>query len=258
MKIRIVLEGLRGEESIAELCRREGVAPNLYYRWSKEFLEAGDCARTVPTRSPAEPSSHLGGFARIRVAPGWDGQSRVARLHPSGFERRGERRFSMVVGAEGIHSRTRDLVFGPENRFERFLGYGFAAFVLDGYRVRSPDVYVMHGEPGRQAARFALRDGSTLVLLIWRDDRRTPIPHESAAQKALICDRFAGGKWELPALLAGLDAVDDLYVDRVSQIRMDRWHEARIGLVGDCRVRALVPCRAGIGAGDDRRLCAGG
>ena len=40
-KIRIVLEGLRGEVSIAELCRREGIVPNLYYRWSKDFLEAG-------------------------------------------------------------------------------------------------------------------------------------------------------------------------------------------------------------------------
>ena len=40
-KIRIVLEGLRGEESIAELCRREGISANLYYTWSKEFLEAG-------------------------------------------------------------------------------------------------------------------------------------------------------------------------------------------------------------------------
>ena len=40
-KIRIVLEGLRGEESVATLCRREGLNPNLYYRWSKEFLEAG-------------------------------------------------------------------------------------------------------------------------------------------------------------------------------------------------------------------------
>ena len=40
-KIRIVLEGLRGEESIAELCRREGLNQNVYYRWSKEFLEAG-------------------------------------------------------------------------------------------------------------------------------------------------------------------------------------------------------------------------
>ena len=40
-KIRIVVEGLRGEESIAELCRREGIVQNLYYRWSKDFLEAG-------------------------------------------------------------------------------------------------------------------------------------------------------------------------------------------------------------------------
>ena len=40
-KIRIVLEGLRGEDSVAGLCRREGISPNLYYNWSKEFLEAG-------------------------------------------------------------------------------------------------------------------------------------------------------------------------------------------------------------------------
>lgn len=54
-KIRIVLEGLRGETSIAELCRREGINQNLYYRWSKEFLEAGkkrlagDVARQATT-----------------------------------------------------------------------------------------------------------------------------------------------------------------------------------------------------------------
>jgi transposase len=54
-KIRIVLEGLRGEASIAELCRREGIVENLYYRWSKEFLEAGkrrlagDTARAATT-----------------------------------------------------------------------------------------------------------------------------------------------------------------------------------------------------------------
>jgi transposase len=40
-KIRIVLEGLRGEDSIASICRREGINPNMYYRWSKDFLEAG-------------------------------------------------------------------------------------------------------------------------------------------------------------------------------------------------------------------------
>ena len=40
-KIRIVLEGLKGEESVAAICRREGISPNLYYRWSKDFIEAG-------------------------------------------------------------------------------------------------------------------------------------------------------------------------------------------------------------------------
>src|SRR5688572_29256729 len=47
-KIRIVLDGLRGEDSIAELCRKEGIAQNLYYRWSKEFLEAGKNRLRVP------------------------------------------------------------------------------------------------------------------------------------------------------------------------------------------------------------------
>ena|SRR3954468_18565933 len=53
-KIRIVLEGLRGEVSIAELCRKEGINQNLYYRWSKEFLEAGKKGwlATRPVRRP--------------------------------------------------------------------------------------------------------------------------------------------------------------------------------------------------------------
>ena len=52
-KIRIVLEGLRGEDSIAELCRKEGINQNLYYRWSKEFLEAGKKRRADDTARAA-------------------------------------------------------------------------------------------------------------------------------------------------------------------------------------------------------------
>ena len=52
-KIRIVLEGLRGEASIAELCRREGLNPNQYYKWSKEFLEAGKGRLTGDTTRQA-------------------------------------------------------------------------------------------------------------------------------------------------------------------------------------------------------------
>src|SRR5450432_2590523 len=55
-KIRIVLEGLRGEDSIAELCRREGINPNLYYKWSKEFLEAGKTRLNGDTQRQATSS----------------------------------------------------------------------------------------------------------------------------------------------------------------------------------------------------------
>ena len=61
-KIRIVLEGLRGEESIATLCRREGIVANLYYRWSKEFLEAGKKRLQGDTRR--EATSHEVGALR--------------------------------------------------------------------------------------------------------------------------------------------------------------------------------------------------
>ena len=55
-KIHIVLEGLLGEESIADLCRREGINPNLYYKWSKEFLEAGKSRLTGDTKRQATSS----------------------------------------------------------------------------------------------------------------------------------------------------------------------------------------------------------
>ena len=60
-KIRIVLEGLRGEETIAELCRREGISPNLYYNWSKEFLEAGKRRLQGDTKRQAT-SPEVGGL----------------------------------------------------------------------------------------------------------------------------------------------------------------------------------------------------
>jgi len=59
-KIRIVLEGLKGEQSIAELCRREGISPNLYYNWSKEFLEAGKRRLMGDTQREATSSQVIG------------------------------------------------------------------------------------------------------------------------------------------------------------------------------------------------------
>jgi transposase len=59
-KIRIVLEGLRGEETIAELCRREGIGESVYYRWSKEFLEAGKQRLVGNTKRQASTDDVVG------------------------------------------------------------------------------------------------------------------------------------------------------------------------------------------------------
>ncbi len=68
-KIRIVLEGLRGEDSIAELCRREGIVQNLYYRWSKDFLEAGK-KRLAGDTARAATSDEVKELRREAGAPG--------------------------------------------------------------------------------------------------------------------------------------------------------------------------------------------
>src|SRR3546814_10121052 len=66
-KIRIVLDGLRGDDSIAELCRKEGIAQSLYYVWSKEFMEAGKRRLAGDTRSE-EHTSELQALMRISYA----------------------------------------------------------------------------------------------------------------------------------------------------------------------------------------------
>lgn len=175
---------------------------------------------------------------------------RIAALHEAeggvhvAFEHGGERRFDLAIGADGLHSAVRRLAFGPQERFEKDLGYRVAAFEATGYRPRDELVYVLHGAPGRQVGRFTLRDDRTLFLFIFAD-RGAPAPQGPAAQKALLRETFGRDGWELPGILAAVDACDDLYFDRVSQIRMDSWSRGRVALVGDAA--ACVSLLAGQG-----------
>ena len=148
------------------------------------------------------------------------------------FEHGGERRFDLVIGADGLHSRVRKLVFGPHNRYEKDLGYRVAAFETSGYRPRDELAYIIHCAPGRQVGRFALHNDRTLFLFIFGGEGEQEA-HGAAAQKAMLRKAFEGDGGELPRILAVLDSCHDLYFDRVGQIRMDAWSRGRVALVGD-------------------------
>lgn len=150
------------------------------------------------------------------------------------LERGGTRRFDLLVGADGLHSRLRSLVWGEASRFERPLGYAVAAFRLPDYAPRDEDVYVTFQAPGRSLARFAQRDGATLVLAVFVDGLLPGgVPEDLAGRKAALGRVFGGAGWETEAILAALAPVEEVYFDRVSQIEMPEWSRGRVALIGD-------------------------
>ncbi|MDQ3032374.1 MAG: FAD-binding domain [Myxococcota bacterium] len=147
--------------------------------------------------------------------------------------RGGARSFDLVIGADGLHSKVRALTFGEEAQYEKYLGYEVAAVEVEGYRPRDDGVYVLHTERGQQIARFAMRGDRTLFLFVWSEPDARPIPQDLAGQRARLRERFGSSGWESARILDAADQSDDIYFDRVSQIRMDAWARGRVALIGD-------------------------
>jgi 2-polyprenyl-6-methoxyphenol hydroxylase-like FAD-dependent oxidoreductase len=132
------------------------------------------------------------------------------------------------------------LVFGPEDRFGKYLGYYTASFSIDGYPHRDPHIYVGYAVPGRQATRYALHGDRTVVFLVF-SRAGSEAPHDVASQKRMLHDDFGHDGWEVPGFLSALDGATDLYFDAVSQIGMDTWSKGRVALVGDaCSCPSLL------------------
>lgn len=156
-----------------------------------------------------------------------DAEVRVA------FKYGAPRSFDLVIGADGLHSTVRRIVFG-DREFESFLGYYAASFAVDGYPHRDEGAYVSYTVPRKQAARYALRGNRTAFFLIFAHEGRLLIDHhDTRAQKRVLHDVFDGGARECPEILAALDRSDELYFDAVSQVHTPNWSHGRVALLGD-------------------------
>ncbi|SDQ67405.1 FAD-dependent monooxygenase [Thermostaphylospora chromogena] len=150
------------------------------------------------------------------------------------FEHAPPRRFDLVIGADGLHSNVRRLVFGEERRFSAFIGAYLAVATVPNHLDLSDHV-MMAVAPGRMAACYSARSmDDARALFLFRSDHELDYHHRDVPrQKELLRAAFAGMGWEVPRLLDELDRTPAFYFDSITQLRMDTWSRGRVSLVGD-------------------------
>lgn len=150
------------------------------------------------------------------------------------FHSGSRRTFDLVIGADGLHSNTRHLVFGPEEQFHHYIGYCFAGFTMKNDFGLSHEGVVWN-TPGRGAALYAVGDGDELhgFLNFARPTPPFDAFRDPEAQRDLVASVFADDGWEIPRMVADMRTADDLFFDVVSQIHLPQWSTDRVALVGD-------------------------
>lgn len=150
----------------------------------------------------------------------------------------------LLVGADGIHSAVRGMMFGDEQRFFRYLGMQTAAYTFDAPEVHAQlgDSFALTETSRRMMGCYALRDGTVAVFAThYRDDPALPgdIP-------AFLRAEYGSLGWIVPTALARMPEAHEVYYDQVAQVDVPQWSTGRVTLIGDaCQAVSLL---AGQGA----------
>ncbi|MEV6837216.1 FAD-dependent monooxygenase [Streptomyces sp. NPDC051133] len=161
----------------------------------------------------------------------------ITAIAPDGevrFEHAAPRRFDLVVGADGLHSNVRRLVFGDPSRFSASTGAYFGVLTLPHASGLDGELH-MHVGVGRTAGTYGVRHrGDARALLLFRSERELGHHHDDVpGQKELLRGAFAGMHPEVDRWLDELDRTPAFYFDSITQLRMDTWSRGRVTLVGD-------------------------
>jgi 2-polyprenyl-6-methoxyphenol hydroxylase-like FAD-dependent oxidoreductase len=150
------------------------------------------------------------------------------------FQHGGERRFDLVVGADGVHSRVRSIAFGPEAEYVRHLG-GYGSF----FTVEAPEplegwLKIYSAPGGRWVGLRPDHDPrSAKALLNFRSPVLSYNRRDVQQQKDLLAKTFEGLGWHTQHILDGMRDADDFYFDTTSQVVVPEWSRGRVVLLGD-------------------------
>jgi 2-polyprenyl-6-methoxyphenol hydroxylase-like FAD-dependent oxidoreductase len=236
-----------------DVAERMGIVPRLMERGYvfREMREVGPDGRRIASLDPTGLIGMAGGryvtIARSDLASAiaesigagvetiygdtvreFDDDGRRVRVR---FEHGSEREFDLVIGADGLHSRVRRLVFAPEEERRRDLGIAFAVFDVAEYQPRDELIAIAHTEVGHQVLRMALHDGGTMFVVTFRHEG--PLPEGDAAQQEVVRAALIGARGEVPGILARMSEARTFFADQAEQIRLPQWSRGRVGLIGD-------------------------
>ncbi|OIJ85679.1 FAD-dependent monooxygenase [Streptomyces colonosanans] len=141
--------------------------------------------------------------------------------------------YDLIVGADGLHSNTRALAFGPAQQYVRDLGYYVSISTVPNHLGLDREELTYVG-PGRTALTYSTAGETTAkAMFLFSSEPLSYDRHDRAAQQRLLADAYTGEGWEVPRLIEGAQAAPDLYFDSLSKVHMERWSTGRTVLIGD-------------------------
>lgn len=152
--------------------------------------------------------------------------------------------YDFVIGADGVHSGVRKLVFGPEEQFTHFLDYYFAIVEVDKDLGKNNHGQ-MYNVPGKMATIYSYNKKMADAILVFKSPKFSYDFRDVDMQKKILLNAFAAGSWKIPQILEALNKADRFYFDQVCQIKMPSWTKGRVALVGDAGYCAAFPTGMG-------------
>ncbi|WP_431966728.1 FAD-dependent monooxygenase [Nocardia sp. bgisy134] len=242
-----------------DVAERMGLMPGIKAR---QLDERGmlyvDAAGRETLRMPAELFEGKGGVAEIEITRGDLNEVLLDALAKEGgvdyrygewitevrqdtagievtFASGAVERFDILIGADGLHSATRRLVFGPEQDFATYLGGYMSFFTMPTPKDTEPHWFSMHSLVG--ATGIGLRPdadpATSKAIIMLRAAADPALRRDVEAQQQFIRERLAGGGWHSGVITAAMTEAEDFYFDELARIDMPSWISGRVALLGD-------------------------